>query len=798
MRSMRIRNARLRPQAWGLLAFLLVADALAEPASDAVLRGQVVSRGVVRPVSGAHLLVNGRECATSDADGAFACAIAAGEHSFEAAAPGFVRDRQHVVVASAEALELLVRLTPEDINPYETTVTAKRPFEELSRTTLSRRELRETPGGMGDPIRAVMRQPGIASVGQAVPYPVVRGTQPAATTYEVDGVRVPLLFHLGLGPAVVSSEMVEALDYTPGVAGASHGRLTGGLLSARIARPKEDRFRATAWADLLQAGFYLEKPFSSTGTTVVAAARLSYSSLLLSLGATVLSRLEDRQRPPDEDPHKESLFANFADYQLRVEQRLGPGKLRLFVFGATDAVGTSSEHPQSFDGRVSLGFHRADLKWEQPAGGGRFELAVTGGQESLRLITSRGTRQIAEASAEQWSGGARIGWQRSWSDTFSLRTGADVEKRRAGLLIDGLSKAVGARGIDPLDAFRRPETSALVAGIYLETSWMPSSRWTLTSGVRTDVWNDAEVAPLVGVDPRLGAKFALRPDMALRAGTGLFHQPATLLLPVPVAETAGLSLGLQRAWQNEVGATWMPTPEWELDVAVFGNLLLRTVEPEFTQILENRIPPGEVGPDPASHGRTYGAEFSVRRALGGRWYGAASYTWQRSERWSTWDRFSASGKKLGTATGWLPFAFEQRHVFNASATGRFGKGWSLGFGLHANTGRPESGQLSSMPRVPWVDADGRPNWARIDLDRADRLPAYVRLDLRVSKTWVYDEHLLELYLDLYNASITREVVGWSYYDHPRPFSDDNVGEHGREAFDLGRLVVPMLGIRGQW
>lgn len=797
MRFMRNRCFRRWSEAWGLLAFLLVTDALAQPVNDAVLRGSVVSRGVVHPVSGAHLLVDGIECAKTDADGAFTCDVAAGEHALEIAAPGYVNDKQQVVVASGEAVELLVRLTPEDINPYETTVTAKRPFEELSRTTLSRRELRETPGGMGDPIRAVMRQPGIASVGQAVAYPVVRGTQPSATTYEIDGVRVPLLFHLGLGPAVVSSEMVEALDYTPGVAGASNGRLTGGLLSARIARPKEDRFRATVWADLLQSGFYLEAPFPSTGTTVVAAARLSYSSLLLSLGATVLSRFEDGQRPPDEDPHNESLFANFTDYQLRVEQRLGPGKLRLFVFGATDVVGTSSEHPQSFDGRVSLGFHRADLRWEQPAAGGRFEFAVTGGQESLGLITSRGTRQIAEVSADQWSGGARIGWQRSWSDTFSLRTGADVEKRRAGLLFDGLSRPVGARGIDPLDAFRRPETSALVAGVYLETSWMPSTRWTLTSGVRTDVWNDAEVAPLVGVDPRLGAKLAIRPDLTLRAGTGLFHQPASLLLPVPVAETAGLPLGLQRVMQNEIGATWSPTPEWELDVAVFGNLLLRTVEPEFTRILENRIPPGEEGPDPASHGRSYGAEFSVRRALGGHWYGSASYTWQRSERWSIWDRFSPSGEKLGTATGWLPFAFEQRHVFNASATGRFGKGWSLGAGLHLNTGRPESGQLSSIPRVPWVDEEGHAGWSRVDIDRADRLPAYVRLDLRVSKTWVYDEHLLELYLDLYNASITREVVGWNYYDYPRGNGDD-VGEHGREAFDLGRLVVPMLGLRGQW
>lgn len=793
---MRIRVSRLRPEGWGLLAFLLVADALAQPVSDAVLQGRVVSRGVVRPVSGAHLLVNGNECATTDADGAFVCDVSAGEHSLQVVAVGFVGDQQPIVVASGEALELHVRLTPEDINPYETTVTAKRPFEELSRTSLTRRELRETPGGMGDPIRAVMRQPGIASVGQALAYPVVRGTQPAATTYEIDGVRVPLLFHLGLGPAVVSSEMVETLDYTPGVAGASNGRLTGGLLSARIARPKEDRFRATVWADLLQSGVYLEAPFPSTGTTVVAAARVSYSSLLASLGGTLMARLEDREDEEEVDAN-ETMLANFIDYQLRVEQRLGPGKLRLFVFGATDYVGFSSERPDSFNGGASLGFHRVDLRWEQPAAGGRFEVAVTGGQESLRLTAARGTHQISEASAEQWSGGGRIGWQRSWSEAFSLRTGADVEKVSAGLLIDGLSRPVGARGIDPLEVFRRPETDALVAGAFIETSWMPAPRWTLTSGVRTDVWTGTDAAPLVGVDPRLGAKFAVVPELTLRAGTGLFHQPATLLLPVPVSYAAGLPLGLQRVVQNEVGATWTLTPEWELDVAVFGNLLLRTVEADVTKVLENRIPPGEVGPDPASHGRTYGAEVSVRRALGGRWYGAASYTWQRSERWSPWDRFSPSGEKLGTATGWLPFAFEQRHVFNASATGRFGKGWSLGAGLHLNTGRPESGQLSSIPRVPWVDEEGRPGWARRDIDRADRLPAYVRLDLRVSKTWVYDEHLLELYLDLYNASITREVVGWNYYDYPRGNGDD-VGEHGREAFDLGRLVVPMLGLRGQW
>ena len=71
---------------------------------------------------------------------------------------------------------------------------------EPGRTTLSAAEVRETPGAFGDAFRAVEVLPGVTPPLGGVPYFFVRGAPPNANGTFVDGIRVPLLFHVGLGP----------------------------------------------------------------------------------------------------------------------------------------------------------------------------------------------------------------------------------------------------------------------------------------------------------------------------------------------------------------------------------------------------------------------------------------------------------------------------------------------------------------------------------------------------------------------------------------------------------------------
>src|SRR5688572_27700537 len=73
---------------------------------------------------------------------------------------------------------------------------------EPSSTSLQREELRSLPGAFGDPFRALEALPGSAPLQSGTPYVILRGAPPGNTATLIDGIPVPLLFHLAIGPAV--------------------------------------------------------------------------------------------------------------------------------------------------------------------------------------------------------------------------------------------------------------------------------------------------------------------------------------------------------------------------------------------------------------------------------------------------------------------------------------------------------------------------------------------------------------------------------------------------------------------
>ncbi len=91
-------------------------------------------------------------------------------------------------------------------------------------------------------------------------------------------------------------------------------------------------------------------------------------------------------------------------------------------------------------------------------------------------------------------------------------------------------------------------------------------------------------------------------------------------------------------------------------------------------------------------------------------------------------------------------------------------------------------------RVPGADPQtGAPHWIPADPDRLARLPAFFRVDLRAAKTWAFDTFALEAYVDLLNASLSRETLGYTYTDQ----------DLQRTAVELP-VVLPSIGVKGTY
>ena len=142
----------------------------------------------------------------------------------------------------------------------------------------------------------------------------------------------------------------------------------------------------------------------------------------------------------------------------------------------------------------------------------------------------------------------------------------------------------------------------------------------------------------------------------------------------------------------------------------------------------------------------------------------------------------------------MPFAFDQLFVLNATFGVKLPRGFSAGLSVHFNTGRPEGGDVSSRNMRAAVDPGTQARWwVPQDLDRVERLPPFFRLDVRVAKTWTFDDFMLELYLDVFNASAGSETLGYTYsVMNPGPSATLQ-----RTAFGLP-IILPMLGVKGRY
>ncbi len=762
------------------------------PSPATVLTGWVRGKGTRRPVSEASLTCDG-VTVSADVEGTFSLPVAPGPRWVRVTAPGFKPAAFKEELQEGQRLEVVYALEPLVVNPYETVVRGDRERTEVSRVTLREQELREVPGTMGDPFRVVMLMPGVASIASGVSYPVVRGSQPAATGYFIDGVRVPMLYHLLLGPAVVHPDFVDTIDFHPGVAPARYGRLIGGVVDGHVSRPREDRPHASVYADLLNSGGFVELPIKETGTSITLAGRLSYSALLITLGANLAL-----QGDAPEAGEANQFFANFWDYQARVEQKLGSGRLRLLVFGSSDRVGLDAKREGDLSAGLGATFHRVDLRGRFPLAGGELELGATVGADRMGLDIERVPELAGEYSLSQRLVSARAGYSRTFSDSLTLDVMADVEHRRGGVVISGLLKGVGPRGEDAAAAFREPVSLGTFVGLSAQATWKPVPALTLVPGVRVDGYHLVPGLQHWALEPRLTARYELSERLTLKGGAGLYHQPPTVLVPVPLAELAGLRHGLQEAVQLDVGAEYRFASGLEVSADAYYNPLLRTLEFDISKVLESRRRLGLPEEDPSSHGYAYGLELMVRQPLGRRWFGWASYSFGRSRRYLSFSRLDDLGNEVGQAEGYLPFAFEQAHVLNAALSYKFDGNVTVGAVLHFNTGRPESGQLSSRTQREVPLPDGRAYWMSEDRDRVARLPSFPRLDVRVSKAWAFDDFNLEAYLDVLNITARPEVLGYQY-TNTLPYPE--LGDEGRLVSKVPvaiPLLLPILGVKGTY
>ena len=566
-------------------------------------------------------------------------------------------------------------------------------------SSFSRAEVRQLPGAFGDPFRAIEAMPGVTPIVSGLPFFYVRGAPPGNVGYFLDGIRVPYLYHVGLGPSVVHPGMVDRVDLYPGGYPASFGRYAGGIVAGEVTAPRTD-LHGEANIRLFDLGAIAETGFADHRGTVLLGGRYSYTAAILSLISP-------------------GVKLDYRDYQARVTYDITPhDRVTAFGFGSYDLLGqtTNGIYATAFGSE----FYRLDLRHDHDFGHSTtLRTAVTLGYDQTIVGDARNAKDRMIA--------VRTILHHPLSHDVTWRAGADIT-------VDGFTADKAKYG-DPEDPgiirFNNifPPRTDTATGAWSDLVIQAGPRLELTPGLRADVYMSGG-ASIPAVDPRLAGKFKVTDRIRIVHAYGLAHQPPSFVVPIPGLTPGDLKGGLQSAFQTSAGVE-IDLPESTTATAtVFHNAFY-----QMNDALGNRSNTTTGGFGNAltqrARGEAYGFEFFLHRRLNKRLGGFLTYTLSRTTRTLPYSKF--------------PSAFDRTHVANVVLAYDLGRNWRAGTRLVFYTGTPvitpTRGTVVAQPTLS-----------------DSRNPAFYRVDFRFEKRWKLSQTAwISFIAEVMNVTLSKET-----------------------------------------
>jgi hypothetical protein len=177
----------------------------------------------------------------TDEDGAFAFTdVAPGPHTIELSSRDLVTIKTEEVITKGKKKTVKYMVEPkEDDVDEEAVVRAPRIKKEVVETRVRTEEAKRVPGTQGDTLKVVQNLPGVGRSAFGSGALIVWGSAPQDTRVNVDGVEIPMLYHVGGMRSTINADLVRSIDLSPGSFGAEYGRGLGGLVRIELQDPGE-------------------------------------------------------------------------------------------------------------------------------------------------------------------------------------------------------------------------------------------------------------------------------------------------------------------------------------------------------------------------------------------------------------------------------------------------------------------------------------------------------------------------------------------------------------------------------
>ena len=684
-----------------------------------------------------------------------------GNYNIENVDPGFYKIRVSAVgyktyisesfrVTKATGATILVPLEEDNINIEEVVVKpsffTKRDESPVSLRTIGIDEIEKNPGGNRDISKVIQSYPGVASSSAFRNDIIVRGGGPSENRFYIDGVEIPNLNHFATqgasgGPVgIINVDFIREVNFYSGAFPASRGNAMSSVLEFNQREANEKlKFRGTLGASDLAVA--IEGPLSKK-TTFMASVRRSYLKLLF----TALDL---------------PFLPTYNDFQFKLKTKINPKtELSLIGLGALDNSKLNLKANKTEEQRYILGYLPDNDQWNYTIGAVLKHFNTNGNDTYVLSQNKLNNSQIKyQDNIEQpqflnldynsYELETKFRYEHNYRSKSDFKLNYGVDLQYASYFNRTFKKNfIGSNPVtinyrSTLD-FAKYAAFGQISHNFLE------KRLDLSLGIRADgnTYSSQMSNALEQLTPRLSASYRLTPGTSLNFNIGRFTQlPSYTTLGYRDASGTLVNKenGIKYIQVNHLVAGIEFRPSDNSQVTVEGFYKKYSDYPfsvrDSVSLASKGADYGVYGDEavlPISKGNAYGFEILGRIKEYKGINAVITYTFVRSE-------FT---NKKGI---YIPSSWDNRHLLTITGTRSFRKNWDLGFKWRYIGGAPYTpwNVERSAVKTAW-DAQGT---GYIDYNKfnENRLKAFHQLDLRVDKSWYYNNWSLMLYFDVQNA-----------------------------------------------
>lgn len=734
------------------------------------LYGRIYDASTKQPIPFANVIVIGtNNGAATDVEGYYRISnLPVNTYQVRASVVGYnAITKTDIVIQTGKPTEANFELVPQTIELEDVTVTSdyfrKDPLEVNSIRNFSYEEIRRSPGGFEDVIRALSVLPGVAQADAGRNDLIVRGGAPSENLYLIDGIEVPNINHFGTqgatgGPlSYVNLDFVRETSFSTGGFSAPYGDKLSSVLDIKLRDGREDKLGGKATVSASQLGLNLEGPITNKSDFIFSARRSYLDFIFKAANFSFVPEYYDVLFKADFNPHSQDAFSF------------------LFISAFDNVKFFNDDADQRFDNSRILGTDQvqyvAGFTYRHLFKDGFFNIALS------RNYVDYDSRQsdsllnpffINKSKEEENSLRADLVFKLSKSSEINFGGTAKLIEADYDILFPNFVTSFG--DTLPLTSLNT-QNNYTKFGIYTNYNAFLFDKLTANFGVRADIFTALKNKTYFS--PRFSISYALTNLTNINFSTGIYHQsPSYIWLE---AFESNRDLKMIKVNQYVLGFDQRISTDALLKVEAFykdyNNYPTSTIRPYL--VLAN-TGAGFAGSDDnfssfgleplvdAGFGKARGIELSVQKKLSDiPYYGIFSFTYSKSD-YTSLDGIERSG------------SYDQNWIINLSGGYKFNEFWEISSKFRFASGKPFTS----------FNFNGTQSIANYN---TARMKSAHSLDVRVDRRWYFSGWTLITYIDIQNIYNQKNTSGIRW--DPREMRTD-------ESSSIG--ILPSIGISAEF